>query len=83
MCIRDRNETPQYVGLGEKELDWRQTRVFIKDEQFGTRSSTVILISKTGKVQFFERCYNSDGIRAGKSDYSFNMGRPGTFEATH
>ena len=76
------NKTPQHVGLSEEEPDWRQTRVFIKDEQFGTRSSTVILISKTGEVQFFERCYNSDGIRAGKSDYSFNMGRTGTFEAT-
>jgi uncharacterized protein with NRDE domain len=76
------NKTPHHVRLGEEELDWRQTRVFIKDEQFGTRSSTVILISRTGEVQFFERCYNSDGTHTSKSDYSFNMKLPGTFEAT-
>ena len=49
----------------------RRARVFIRDERFGTRASTVVLVSGTGEVRFAERRFGRDGARTGGSDYRF------------
>ena len=54
----------------------RQARVFIEDERFGTRSSTVVIVTKAGNVRFLERRHHPDGTRAGDSDYRFSLGSP-------
>ncbi len=54
----------------------RQARVFIEDERFGTRSSTVVIVTRAGDVRFLERRHHPDGTRAGDSDYRFSLGSP-------
>ena len=69
-------------GSGGESLSRRHTRVFVEDEQFGTRSSTVILVSRAGEVRFLERRHNPDGTRAGESDHRFKLEPAGALEAT-
>jgi uncharacterized protein with NRDE domain len=46
---------------------------FVTGEQYGTRCSTVITISRQGKCQFIERSFGPGGTAAGESAYSFNL----------
>lgn len=41
-----------------KELEKKISPIFIKTEDYGTRSSTILLIDKQRHVTFEERCYN-------------------------
>lgn len=45
------------VGL---QLERTLSPIFIKSDGYGTRSSTVILVTHNNDVQFFERTYSSD-----------------------
>jgi uncharacterized protein with NRDE domain len=54
--------------------DDRQSRTFIKNKMFGTRSSTVVIISGEGEVRFIERRYSPDGIRLEENQHQFNLG---------
>jgi len=42
------------------DLDWERTlsALFITSENYGTRSSSIILIKRTGEVRFLERTFN-------------------------
>lgn len=46
---------------------------FIVSPVYGTRSSTVLLIEKNGKVRFLERQFGSDGVASGTREYEFNF----------
>ncbi len=45
---------------------------FIVSPQYGTRSSTVLLISRDGDVQFLERQFNPDGTELDTRRFEFN-----------
>jgi len=60
------------TGVGmekEKEL----SSIFIDMEEYGTRSSTVLLISREGKVTFEERYYNNRVDEIGECSYTFTI----------
>ncbi len=50
--------------------------VFIKDETYGTRSSTVILLSQDGELSFSERRFGANGIPLGESTEAFAIRIP-------
>ncbi|MCZ6585344.1 MAG: NRDE family protein [Gammaproteobacteria bacterium] len=47
--------------------------VFIKDERYGTRSSTVILLSRHGELRFTERRFGANGVPLGQSSEQFKL----------
>ncbi|MDE0005849.1 MAG: NRDE family protein [Rhodospirillaceae bacterium] len=53
------------------ELHWRARTVFVADPRYGTRSSTVVLLSRDGDLTFVERLFGADGRRSGESAYRF------------
>lgn len=48
---------------------------FIASETYGTRASTVVLVSAAGEVLFCERSYGPDGIPAGTREQRFRLER--------
>jgi uncharacterized protein with NRDE domain len=52
----------------------RQTEIFIRDARYGTRSSTVILVSADGHARFSERSFGADGNLNGERAYRFSIG---------
>ena len=63
---------PQNAGAGGRELHWRARSVFVTDPRYGTRSSTVVLMSREGELLFAERRYGADGGRQGESAFRFS-----------
>lgn len=51
-----------------------KSTVFIKDDHYGTRASTVILLSQQGELQFTERRFGANGVPLGESSESFMPG---------
>lgn len=62
---------PRDDGSGGKELHWRARTVFVSDPRYGTRSSTVVLLSRGGDLVFAERRFGADGRRRGESTFRF------------
>jgi uncharacterized protein with NRDE domain len=50
---------------------WRQSRLFIRDPVYGTRSSTVILLGANGRLRFIERSFDADGRLTLESEHEF------------
>jgi len=50
----------------------RRTEIFVSDPHYGTRSSTVVLISHDGNVVFTERSYGPDGQLTGTERQTFS-----------
>ncbi len=55
--------------------DDRETRlkstIFLQDDHYGTRASTVVLLSRNGELQFIERRFDADGTLVGETSESF------------
>ncbi len=63
------------TGVG---LEWERilSPLFITSDAYGTRSSSVVLIDKSGKISFIERTYLKDGCKivvSGTKDFSFTI----------
>ena len=69
---------PQNAGTDGRELHWRARTVFVRDERYGTRSSTLVLVSRDGELIFAERRFGVDGQRQGESTCRF---RPASADA--
>jgi uncharacterized protein with NRDE domain len=54
-------------------LEWERllSSIFIQDNIYGTRSSTVLLVEHKGTVHFYERTFSSDGSQIGEVHYRF------------
>ena len=63
---------PQNAGADGKELHWRARTVFVTDPRYGTRSSTVVLLSRDGELTFAERRFGADGRRRSESEFRFS-----------
>ena len=69
------------------DLDWERTLspLFITSEFYGTRSSSIVLISRGGEVTFMERTFIPEGVVSieGKTrKFSFRMKGPGRHYTT-
>lgn len=61
------------------DRDWERTLspLFIESDTYGTRSSSVILIEKTGKVTFAERTHVKNGVKSpahGTREFTYQIG---------
>jgi uncharacterized protein with NRDE domain len=56
--------------------DWERllSSAFIATEQYGTRSSTVVLVGRDGKTSFMERSFGPGGIPGGEVGFDFEIG---------
>ena len=66
MCIRDSNDTPARDLETDNDPIIRQVQkvrssIFVKSSDYGTRSSTVITISRDQQVRFIEHSFDIDG----------------------
>ena len=64
---------PRDAVSGGEELHWRARTVFVTDSRYGTRSSTVVLLSRDGDLVFAERRFGADGRRRGESTFRFSL----------
>lgn len=60
------------TGVGI-DLERQLSPIFIKTEKYGTRSSTVILISNDNEVTFIERTYNNGSFKK-ENKFEFQIG---------
>ncbi|MEJ2003434.1 MAG: NRDE family protein, partial [Cyclobacteriaceae bacterium] len=61
------------VGL---ELERQLSPMFIKTNEYGSRTSTVILVRRDGLVTFSERSYNTDTYRYSERSFQFRTEHP-------
>ncbi len=47
---------------------------FIVGDSYGTRSSTVLLVSRTGEAEFIERSFDPQGSAVGEVRFRFALG---------
>jgi len=76
--LSDRNQPPDDLlprtGVG---TEWERllSSAFIASSDYGTRSSTVVLVGRDGVVVFAERSFDPGGIPAGQGRYEFLLDR--------
>ena len=69
--VRDDHELPDTgVGLEKERM---LSPVFIKSPDYGTRSSTLILVTRKNHVKFIERSYNPNSDFYSDVKYEFNI----------
>ena len=72
--LADRTRTPdaELPGTG-LPLEWERivSAPFIVNERYGTRSSTVLLVERTGRTILHERRFDQDGSQTGVSRFEF------------
>ncbi len=69
-----------FTLLQDRTLKWqgnfnedknRMSPIFINEQDFGTRCSTVILVTSTGNIHFLERTFARDGVPVRTVQYEF------------
>lgn len=65
------------TGIGP-ERERILSPIFIEDEGYGTRSTTVLLIDRTGRVTFVERTFDRSRMIPATERYSFRIEAPPT-----
>lgn len=71
------DKTPAASGeVDDSELPFKLARAlsapFIVSDTYGTRCSTILLITNKGRIDFCERRFDPGGARSGESNFSFN-----------
>ena len=64
--LADRTVHGDPPATGDRAAELKST-IFINDDRYGTRSSTVVLLSQRGEVFFIERRYAANGVALGES----------------
>lgn len=56
-------------------LEWERllSASFVRSPAYGTRSSTVVLLDRTGKLRFTEQTFLPDATPGGRADFSFQI----------
>lgn len=70
------NGADSSVDSADAALARRRTEIFIRHPQYGTRSSTVVLLATDGQMRFLERSFDADGRASGERSYSFAVALP-------
>ena len=60
------------TGVGAQCERWLSPR-FVVGQTFGTRSSTVLLVSRDGDVEFVERCFDRLGVELATTRFTFKI----------
>jgi uncharacterized protein with NRDE domain len=55
-----------------------RSTIFISDARYGTRCSTIVLLSQDGELKFIERRFAENGILSGESTERFRIGGSST-----
>lgn len=74
--LADRALTPGAMPMDAGDGEIRRhlmSHNFILSPNYGTRSSTVLLVDSTGSVEFVERRFAADGLETGSSHFTFQM----------
>jgi uncharacterized protein with NRDE domain len=71
---RAKNEQLPSTGVGP---EWERllSSAFIASEQYGTRSSTVVLAGRDGRTVFIERSFGPGGVAGGEVRFEFSCER--------
>lgn len=71
---RPSDEDLPRTGIG---MRWERlaSSIFIRDDEYGTRASSVVLIANDGTVTFVERSYAPGGVEVGTETFTFNIAR--------
>lgn len=66
------DESLPRTGIG---LDWERllSSAFIASAEYGTRSSTVVLVGRDGRVTFAEQTFGPNGVPAGEVRHAFRL----------
>ena len=67
-------ETLPRTGVGEERERWLSPR-FVVGYFYGTRTSTVLLVSRTGEVEFVERNFDPQGVEIATERSTFSLDR--------
>jgi uncharacterized protein with NRDE domain len=67
------DESLPRTGIG---LEWERllSSAFIASREYGTRSSTIVLVGRDGGVVFVERSFGPGGVPAGEVRFEFQVG---------
>jgi len=63
------------TGIGT-EWERRLSARFVRGPEYGTRSSTALLVDDEERVRFVERAFDAAGDATGTREYAFVLGRP-------
>jgi uncharacterized protein with NRDE domain len=69
---RPSNDLLPSTGVG-REWERLLSSAFIASGDYGTRSSTVLLVGRDGRVRFAERSFGPGGVPAGQADFEFQL----------
>ena len=62
------------------EFERNFSAAFVETEHYGTRSTTVLTMSRAGQVEFYERTYRRDNTRYTSQEFRFNTADKGYVE---
>ncbi|MFP6829592.1 MAG: NRDE family protein [Gammaproteobacteria bacterium] len=68
--LADRTLHGEWLDSDDREFRLKST-IFLQDDHYGTRASTVVLLSRNGELRFIERRFDADGMLVGESSESF------------
>jgi uncharacterized protein with NRDE domain len=80
-ALADRSRAPdEALPATGVPLEWERllSAPFIVSEDYGTRCSTVLTITRNGSARFFERSFDARGNAAGDADFEFELTREET-----
>jgi len=75
--LTDESLHGESTAPGDRAAELRST-IFINDDRYGTRASTVILLSEHGELQFTERRYAANGVSIGETTERITLGASST-----
>jgi len=74
--LTNRTLAPGDMPQTDEEIDWPEQLMrhnFIVSPEYGTRSSTVLLVHRDGTVEFVERQYGPSGVTTRTSPFEFKI----------
>jgi len=77
--LADRTLHGDSLDSDDREIQLKST-IFLKNGHYGTRASTVVLLSRAGELRFIERRFDADGAPLGESAERFAT-RPDSLDA--
>jgi uncharacterized protein with NRDE domain len=70
--LADRTLHGDLLDPDDRESRLKST-IFLQDDHYGTRASTVVLLSRNGELRFIERRFDADGTLVGETSESFDV----------
>ena len=68
------DEPAAEAGLRDSSLEWVRSARFIRSDVYGTRSSTVLSVERSGAIAFAERSFDSRAVETGRVAFASPAG---------